>query len=85
MRLWKLDELTKRHPNDHVIHVCELCNYRTPLLVSLDYYQVKEIPDFVNIKEIKENICDKCNSKVFAVIQDYGRRIEESYGEFRDE
>lgn len=68
MRLWKLSELAQ---DRLVIHICEICNFRTPISPKL--HPFKNTMDFshaISI-EIKNNLCDTCNSKIWLGIQEY--------------
>lgn len=75
MRLYELsewfDQAQKAYPNKYIVHVCEVCNWKTPNMAPLDV-MISEIPIYIPEKvEIKDNLCDSCNNSVWKKIADH--------------
>lgn len=69
MRLWKLDELQEKYPNDQVIHECEHCGWRTPILMPLRIRGTPIEAQFPKMVIVRNNLCDQCNSKPWIALQ----------------
>lgn len=85
MRLWKLESLVEEAArvgmvNRPIIHICQKCNYRTPIPIKLSPLSVADSPkiDHAIAFEIKDGYCDKCNEEVWNKI---AAQIEESINE----